>query len=207
MEEHRLTEMPEVYDQKLFLEIYKNTEKLKNRLVSEISLDRFPGMEAKDVKSWFNTKLLFTFQKYYEQFKDEPEVLKAHIINSLSLFKCRVLRKAYTFQNESQLNSIPLDTYFEQDTLEDEPTITQEDMEVILHEFKRELSPFDYNVLLVQLYPPEYILHRIKPQQLNRIPIELIASYFDVDPTKVKHARTNIKMAISQVRVGVSELF
>lgn len=194
MEEHRLKEMPTGYDQRLFEDIFNKTSKLRNKLSNEISLDRFPGMERKDIKSWFNVKFIYAFQKYYPIHKD-PEILKAHIIQSIQLFKCRILRKAYSKQNEIMMESIAIDDCQEAYDIQ----LEQEDdsgIKLVLMNLNKKLNTGDFNVLLAQLYPPEYILHRIKPTQLNRIPAELIGEYFSMSIEEVHSTRKRIRKAI-----------
>lgn len=175
MEEHRLQPMPENYDQKLFERIYNNTEGLRRKLASGIDYKRF-GLGYEDMISAFNTKLLFTFRKYY----DKPEgILKAHVITALQNYKCRIIKRLYTLKYSQHLIST------EDVVIENIPEETTHDIyyEKMMTFMKHHLSGNAYCLLNLQLNPPPYILNRINPGKdgdLQKIPDELLLEYFDL---------------------------
>lgn len=177
MEEHRLKQMPDNYDEILFNRLFLKTEGLRKKLAREIDCRRF-GVGYEDVVSWFNTKFIFVFTKYYGM---PEETLKAHLINSLQTYKFRIMKNAYNLKNSQTIISAELVP------IEDEPdeinSPTQELYYTKLMEFmKSHLSENAYTVLDLQLNPTPYILKRISPNQTNlkRIPDDLLLEYFEL---------------------------
>lgn len=208
MEEHRLKTMADDYNKDLFNQLFKQTEKLRNKLSSEISLARFPGMESKDIRSWFQTKFLYAYQKYQPLYNDNPEILKANIISSLQRFKCRILRHAYSSDIDYILGTISLDNSIEQMdwVKEEEPNYTVEDVELVLNKLKEELNQDAFNILVAQIYPPDYILDRVTKKQINRIPSQILAEYFDMTVDDVTYHRKCIRKAISRLSKNPVEI-
>ena len=96
MESHRLKPMVDGYDEKLFNKIYQDTELLRKKLTYQIDARKF-GFDQNEIYSWFNVKLIFTFNRYYNE--STPEILKAKIINSLQNFKNRIIKLSYSLKN------------------------------------------------------------------------------------------------------------
>ena len=201
MEEHRLKVMNEDYNQELFNKLFKETSKLRNKLASEISLARFPGMELKDIKSWFEIKFLYTYQKYQPLYNDRPNILLGNIIKSLQLFKCRILRHAYGKDIDSILGTFSLDNCIEQQDWVEEKDVwySEELLKTVYEDLKHELSQEAYNILMAQIYPPDYILDRITVKQKNNIPSRLLAEYFEVSQDDIAYYRKHIRKAIARV--------
>lgn len=199
MEEHRLKSMPEEYDQELFNDIFKKTEALRQRLAWQIDLNKFKGIERSDILAWFDIKFVFAFQKYHLE-KTDPEILKAHIIKSLQFYKNRILRKAYSKENEAMANSQNIDDLYDL-KLEDNYEYNDEDISIVKEFIKSHLTSIAYDVFLIQIYPPEYILCRIKPTQLHRIPANLIAEYLGISEDEVIKYRKNIKKIIELAKI------
>ena len=130
METHRLKPMPTGYDEQLFNSLYKATEKLRNKLVYGIDNRRF-GVEPAEIKSWFDVKFIYVFTKYYPKYSN-PEVLKAHLINALQLFKYRILRKAYTVESLHMLSNVGLEDSPEIDYLVDEHSDDSDKLNIVL---------------------------------------------------------------------------
>ena len=105
MELHRLGELPSNFDSKLFNKLYKETQGLRINLANRIDHRRY-GVSNDIILSWFDDKFIFVFNKYMGK-RDEKH-LKHSIINALSLFKCRILRKAYSGESEIYSNTISL---------------------------------------------------------------------------------------------------
>ena len=192
MEEHRLTPMNPNYDKELFNSLFKETEKLRNKLVYEIDHRRF-GLESRDIKSWFDIKFVYVFNKYADKYQD-PNILKAHIIQSLAFFKCRILRKAYTEESLHILENISLDDSQETMSRLDEESQYDDRLESVLAFFKKELTDIAYDIFLLKLYPPEFITTNLACQKnFNKIPQSLIAEFFDIPESTVKRALKSIK--------------
>lgn len=182
MELHRLTPMKEGYDKDLFLKIYKETEELRSYLAYQIDARRY-GVSPDIIKSWFDDKFMFVFNKYYG--KLDPEVLKGYIINALKTFKFRILRKAYSkyniYNNEISLegetklvNIIPND---------EEPSERDIFLELALKYLKKNLCDDAFLVLELELNPPHYILDKMDTNK-TKIPAKLIAEYLDLEVNK-----------------------
>ncbi len=105
MEEHRLKPMPKNFNEAVFFDIYNKTKELRKKLAYEIDHRRY-GVERKDIMSWLDVKFLFAFTKYHNE---EPEIIKAHVINALQFFKNRILRYSYSQKNSVNLHSMNIE--------------------------------------------------------------------------------------------------
>ena len=182
MEIHRLIPMKVGYDELLFNKLYKETEALRNLLTYQIDHRRY-GVTSDIIKSWFDDKFIFVFNKYYGEIEEGQ--LKGRIINALRTFKFRMLRKAYSKYNiynnivrlegENRLiNIIPLKT---------ETTEHEIFLELALKYLKKNLCDDAFLVLELELNPPTYILNNLKSYK-TKIPAKLIAEYLDLEPTR-----------------------
>lgn len=204
MEIHRLTPMKPNYDKLLFNKLYHETEGLRNSLVYQIDSRRF-GVTPDIIKSWFDDKFIFVFNKYYGSVSNE--VLKGYIINSLKTFKYRVLRNAYTKSNmyndsihiedhENLINIIP----------EDEDQIEkQELLNLALSYLKRKLSKEAFTILDIDLNPPPYISIKLKSTN-TKIPAKLIAEYLDLEIDQnsisyINELRKEVSHTISKAKI------
>ena len=182
MEIHRLLPMKEGYDQQLFNKLYKETEALRNLLTYQIDHRRY-GVTQDIIKSWFDDKFIFVFNKYYGEINEGQ--LKGRIINALKTFKFRMLRKAYSkyniYNNEVRLegehnliNIIPIDNEISDHELF---------LELALKYLKKNLCDDAFLVLEIELNPPPYILQKLKSCK-TKIPAKLITEYLDLEPTR-----------------------
>ncbi len=194
MEDHRLKPMPVNYNRQLFEQIYHETKALRAKLVYGIDSRRF-GVDAEEISSWFDVKFIYVFSKYYDQFIDQPGVLKGHIINALQLFRYRVLKEAYMDKNKQYLNKIEIGEieYFENlISTEEDDEVNQSHNELIqrVTSFLRsKLSDDAYFILELQLNPPPFILHRLESlnnRRIGNIPNELLADYLGLLPEDKK---------------------
>ena len=153
MEIHRLKPMKENYDESLFNKLYKETEQLRNYLTFQIDSRRY-GVTPDIIKSWFDDKFIWVFNKYYGDITNDQ--LKGRIINSLKTFKFRMLRKAYSkyniYNNEVRLegehnliNIIPMDNEISDHELF---------LEMALKYLKKNLCDDAFLVLELDLNPP-----------------------------------------------------
>jgi len=203
MEIHRLIPMKEGYDEILFNKLYKETEGLRNLLTYQIDHRRY-GVTQDIIKSWFDDKFIFVFNKYYGNITEGQ--LKGRIINALKTFKFRMLRKAYSKYNihnnevrlegeQNLINIIPLD-----DELIDHHLF----LELALKFLKQNLSDNAFLILELDLNPPPYILQKISNPK-TKIPSKLIAEYLDLESTKdsslyVNELRSEISHCIELAR-------
>ena len=179
MEIHRLKPMQEDYDKDLFEKLYLSTENLRNSLARQIN-PRLYGVSQDIIKSWFDDKFIYVFNKYYGTM--DESTLKGYIINSLKTFKFRVLRQAYS------KNNMFGDTQSIEDNVKYVNIIPDEDdseeysflMGLALNFLKQKLSTDAYLVLDIDLNPPPYISKKI-PSIKTKIPAKLIAEYLDLE--------------------------
>lgn len=175
MELHRLKEMQPNYNQNLFNKLYQETKGLKKSLVYQIDSKRL-GVTPDIIESWFDDKLLFVFNKYYGKVTDN--VLKGFIINSLKLFKFRILRKAYSeftvvsLDDESKLiNIIPS---------KEEDSNKETLLSLALSFMQERLSNNAWLLLQLELDTPDFITSRMKNDK-TKIPAKLICEYLGLE--------------------------
>lgn len=201
MEIHRLSTM-KPHDPKLFNSLYSKTERLRKSLVYQIDPSRF-GVTQDIVMSWFDDKFLFVFNKYVDQKK--PDVLLGYLINSLKVFKMKVLRRSYQDNNTVNLNSISLED-LKVFNITDE--VDSDNKELLLNLafsfLQQRLSEEAYELLQLQLNPPIYILSRIKNPN-TKIPANLILDFLGLENTPesigfINYLRREITNTINDAR-------
>ena len=200
MEEHRLKNMQLGYDVELFNQLYLDTYKLRRKLARSIDCNRFK-VSYEDVVSWFDIKFIFVFNKYYG--KMDNNILKGHIISSLSLYPNRIMRMAYSpkFNRQNIINFEDREAF--------EPLVGDDRKEEALFKeaalsyLKRNLPEEAYLVLQVELYPPYYIIQKLTEQNKNiqKIPAHLIGEYLGWENTsKINRIRKLISKATEDAR-------
>ena len=209
MEVHRLKPMPDNYDRALFNVLYKNTERLRKKLASEIDPRRF-GVDYKIILSWFDDKFIYAFTKYYSK---SPDVLKGYIINSLRVFKFRVLKEAYANKNLHYRNAVDIssESYF--DILTSDLNHTEENLDynllnLVTQYLKDNLSDDAYLIFEIELAPPLYIMQRLDnfdKKTRDSIPNELLADYLglpydDKVNSYIGSLRRDVKNCINEAR-------
>lgn len=180
MEIHRLTEMKEGYPKDLFNQLYSETKNLRRSLAYQIDSRRY-GVTPDIIQSWFDDKFIFVFNKHFDN--KEPDVLKGFIINSLKMFKYRILRKAYNGEGEFHTSVVELEG--ENELINVIPDRTFEPTQDVFYglalEFmKKKLSDNAYVLFQVQMDTPPYILSRIKSGS-SRIPNSLLAEFLGLE--------------------------
>lgn len=193
MEHHRLTQMPEGYDQKLFNEIYDQTKLLRRKLTSQIDCRRF-GVDYQEILSWFDVKFIHAFCKYYGTM--EPNILKGHIISSLQFFKNRILRFSYS-QKAQVHNTIDIQEVYSARETQIDPNYDEQQLylQIALKFIKARVSNEAYRILEIELNPPHYILEQLSDQNKpshTKIPSNLLADYlgFGTDDRSVRLVNT-----------------
>lgn len=180
MEIHRLKPMKSGYSKDLFERLYQETKPLRRSLARQIDSRRY-GVTTDIIESWFDDKFIFVFNKHFDN-KDE-NVLKGFIINSLKMFKYRVLRKAYNKEGEYYSSLVELEG--EKELINIIPDKSLETHESVFYnlaiEFMKErLSDNAYLLLQLQVNPPPFILDRIKKHN-SPIPNLLAAEFLGID--------------------------
>lgn len=188
---HRLSTMQEGYDVNLFNKLYKTCKPVIRRLASQIDISRF-NVSRDIIESYFWDKMLFVFNKYYGTCSEEH--LKADILASLSTFKCKLLRYAYTEQAEwnMQLNSFE-DLYDDDKGIIDdtEETENKENQSKILWDYmKKNLSSDGLLVFEAIISPPPYIREQLHNDD-SRVTNIMLLDFFGMERTteSVKYIR------------------
>jgi hypothetical protein len=195
---HRLKPMRSDYDVKLFNKLYKKLRPLVRRLASNVDPKRF-NVSSDIIESYFWDKFIYVFNKYEEY--DENH-MQAVLINSLKVYKNRLLRKAYTEQAEYNQNLASLEVLFD-DSKElldtsDEEEAKEEQLNALYDYMKKNLSPDGYLVFITQLDPPAYIRDLLRTDN-SKITTIMLIDFFGLKRTK---ANSNY---ISKLRKEIEE--
>lgn len=180
MEIHRLKPMKEGYPQDLFNQLYKETKNLRRSLAYQIDARRY-GVTNDIILSWFDDKFIFVFNKHFDN--KEPDVLKGFLINSLKMFKYRILRKAYNGEGEFYGSCVELEGESNLiNIIPDNSFRKTEDIfyNLALEFMKEHLSENAFLLFQIQLDPPPFILDQIKSSN-SRIPNHLLAEFLGID--------------------------
>lgn len=201
MELHRLQPM-KPYDTKLFNELYQKTERLRRSLVYQIDASRF-GVTQDEIMSWFDDKFLFVFNKYQDQKK--PDVLLGFLINSLRMFKMKILRRSYQLNNSVNLNAISIEDLKVFNIVEEPGNDYELLIGVALEFLQNKLSDEAYELLQLQLNPPIYITSKLRNPNV-KIPAQLILEFLGLDVTAdginwISYLRKEIAEAIQTARL------
>lgn len=201
---HRLTEM-KPYDPDLFNRLYKTCRPLIRRLVKGVDARRF-NVSSDIIASYFWDKFLFVFNKYQDQYEEER--LKATILSSLSTFKCKLLRNAYTDQADFNQGLTSMEVLFDnsKELLDDsEETRYKEERSVRFHEYMQShLSADAYLLMKIQLDPPKWFEDKIKDSH-GKLSILHLIDYFDLPRDKasvniISQMRKDIQNALEQAK-------
>lgn len=179
---HRLKPMRD-YDPKVFQRMYKICKPVIRNLVRQIDVKRF-NLTPDIIQSYFWDKMLFVFNKYYGT--DTEEHLKAQILSSLSTYKNKLLRYAYTEKASYYQNQLQLEDLFDNDKeLVDntEEIQAHNDMWEMLNNYMNEHLNTDAKLVWeVMVTPPPYIKERIKDG--TRITNLILVEFFNMPRTR-----------------------
>jgi hypothetical protein len=211
MEEHRLRTLDE-YDEKLFNHIYQSTYNLRRKIARDINPHHFK-VEYEDILSWLDIKLLYVFQKYHKT--KTPDNLLGYVINSLKMYKFRILNTSYNQNNKAIAQTMQVEDYhfFEGcDIGYDEILNTELDTQRVLTDamnyLKDNLSEDAFFLFTIELEPPSYIVTRMAEadkHNLSKIPTALLVEYLGLDTksngtTYVRSLKHEIQIAIESAR-------
>ena len=209
MEILRLKPMIENYDREVFNIIYQDVEPLKHSLANQID-SRLFGVSKDIILSWFDDKLLFVFNKHYND--KDPDVLKGYIINSMKTFKYRILRKAYTEEAHFLGSHVELEgedfSYI--NIIPDKEEESDHDlfMGIVSNFMQDKLSDEAHFLYSIQINPPAYILSRMKKFN-SRISLFLIQEYLGITDDKLtilKKLKREINKTIKMAREELPQL-
>lgn len=204
---HRLTEL-KPYDPEVFNRLYKTCKPLIRRLTKSIDSRRF-DVSPDIIQSYFWDKFLYVFNKYQEEYDEER--LKATLLSSLSTFKSKLLRNAYTGQAEFNQGLTSLEVLFDnsKEFIDDSyETQVKEEQSRKFHEYMQEhLTPDEYLVMKIQLDPPKWFLPRIADSH-GKLSILHLIDYFELPRNNTSIAmfsriRKKIAQTIEQAKVDL----
>ena len=175
-ESHRLINypMPVGYDVNLFEEIYKKTKDLKNKLVWQINPHKF-GVDAKELSSWFDVKILQAFNRYYDDERveeDRPEKLKAFVIKALQIYKSKIIKDSY-HEKHGLNQTMDIEEVFDYETLmieAMEPEPMDNRIALVKTYYRERLSADAYFLFELELNPPPYIINKLKDPDSKKMP-------------------------------------
>ena len=175
---HRLTEFKS-FDEKQFNRMYSVAKPIIRRLSFGINTKKY-GVSRDIIESYFWDKMMYVYNKYQDQYDEER--LKYTIIHSLSLFRNKLLRAAYTQQGDFNSEVSSFEDIVEKGFDLDDDSSDKEYMYHIhdqLHNYMKEhLTPDEYLLFVTQLNPPKFLLERSSSP--NRISIYAIIEFFDL---------------------------
>ena len=179
---HRLKPMQENYDPELFNRLYKLCKPVIRNLVKQIDLKRF-GVSPDIIKSQFEDKLLYAFNKYYGKVSEEH--LKANILRSLSTYKIHLIKYAYNEKAQFNQSLASPDELFDnnKEYLDSaEESTHKEELLTKIDDYMREhLSDDAFMVWEVLTSPPPYLEEK---KFGERITNKAIAEFFDLPKTR-----------------------
>lgn len=179
---HRLKPMQEGYDEELFNRLYKLCKPVIRNLIKQIDARRY-NVTPDIIKSQFEDKLLFVFNKYYGKVSEEH--LKANILRALATYKLHLLKYAYSEKAEFNQNLSSFEVLFDnsKEEIDDsDEVIFREELLQRVHDYmKVNLSDDAYMVWQVITNPPPYVEEHLVG---GRITNRLIAEFFDLPKTR-----------------------
>lgn len=182
---HRLKEMKE-YDPKDFNYIYKIAKPVIRNMVRQIDARRY-NLTPDIIRDQFLDKVIYVFNKYYGTCSMEH--LKARVLSSLSTYKCKILRMAYTDQAEYNMNLRKLEDLFDNSKEEpgdediEEQKAKSQMLEILYTYMKKHLSRDAYILFEVLITPPPYIREKLKHPS-DRINNLLLLDFFGLERKK-----------------------
>lgn len=180
---HRLRSMDGI-DNNRFNRIYRKVKPLIKKLSNNVDSRRY-NVTPDVIQSYFTDKMLYVFNRYHEEYDDNH--LKATIISSLTNYKNRLLRQAYSEQSEYYQSLESFEGLFD-DSKELVETVEEEEnkdyMINTMYNFMREnLSPDAYLLFDIQLNPPPYIRDCLKSDK-SKISTIILLDFLGLARTK-----------------------
>lgn len=178
---HRLKPM-ENYDRVLFEKLYKKCLPYIKRLASQVDARRF-NVSPDIIQSYFCDKFIYVFNKYQAEYDENR--LKATLLASLSTYKNRLLRNAYTEQSQyyQSLNSLEILFDNDKELVDEDEEIKNENLNNLKQYLESRLSPDAMLIFEAIYFPPPYIYTSLKNTN-SKISILLLIDFFNLPRTK-----------------------
>lgn len=198
---HRLKRFDHL-DEEKFNRLYKVCLPIIRKLSYNIDTRKY-GVSRDILQSYFTDKFMFVYNKYQDEYDEER--LKYTLIKSLTQFRNKLLRSAYTKVGEFQSDISSFEDLYEAGKeWEDDSDETEykEDLHNRFHQFMKEhLSPDEYLLFVTQLNPPPFLEEKMKDSH-GRISILALVEFFDLPRTIksqdiISNMRDNIQYALS----------
>ena len=182
---HRIRPLKE-YDEKVFAKLYKLCKPVIKNLVKQIDCRRY-NVSKDVINSYFWDKMLFLFNRYYEESEGNVEFLKAHILRGLSTYKYHLLQEAYSeraeyFQSLTSLDEL-YDNNKEDVTIDDDSTYKEELLKTLYDYMSQHLSPDAILVFECLMTPTSFLLEKTDNGRV-RITNAMLAEFFNLPKAK-----------------------
>ena len=182
---HRIRPLKE-YDEKVFAKLYKLCKPVIKNLVKQIDCRRY-NVSKDVINSYFWDKMLFLFNRYYEESKGNVEFLKAHILRGLSTYKYHLLQEAYSERAEYFQSLTSLDELYDnnkEDVTADEDSTYKEELLKTLYDYmSQHLSPDAILVFECLMTPTAFLLEKTDNGRV-RITNAMLAEFFNLPKAK-----------------------
>lgn len=182
---HRIRPL-EKYDEKMFDKLYKLCKPVIKNLVKQIDCRRY-NVSNDVINSYFWDKMLFLFNRYYEESEGNVEFLKAHILRGLSTYKYHLLQEAYSeraeyFQSLTSLDEL-YDNNKEDVTMEEDGAYKEELLKTLYDYMNKHLSPDAILIFECLMTPTAFLLEKTDNGRI-RITNSMLAEFFDLPKAK-----------------------
>lgn len=182
---HRIKPL-EKYDEKIFTKLYKLCKPVIKNLVKQIDCRRY-NVSKDVINSYFWDKMLFLFNRYYEESEGDVEFLKAHILRGLSTYKYHLLQEAYTERAEYFQSLTSLDELYDNNkedlTTEDDSTYKEELLKTLYEYMNKHLSPDAMLIFECLMTPTAFLLEKTDNGRV-RITNSMLAEFFNLPKAK-----------------------
>lgn len=182
---HRIRPL-EKYDEKVFAKLYKLCKPVIKNLVKQIDCRRY-NVSKDVINSYFWDKMLFLFNRYYEESEGNVEFLKAHILRGLSTYKYHLLHEAYTERAEYFQSLTSLDVLYDnnkEDIINEEDSSYKEELLRTLYDYmEKHLSPDAILIFECLITPPQFLLEKTDNGRI-RVTNGMLAEFFNLPKAK-----------------------
>ena len=182
---HRIRPL-EKYDERVFAKLYKLCKPVIKNLVKQIDCRRY-NVSKDVINSYFWDKMLFLFNRYYEESDGNVEFLKAHVLRGLSTYKYHLLQEAYSERAEYFQSLTSLDELYDNNkedlTIDDDNSYKEELLKTLYDYMKKHLSPDAILIFECLMTPTTFLLERTDNGRV-RITNSMLAEFFNLPKAK-----------------------
>lgn len=176
----------ENYDPRVFQKLYKLCRPVIKNLVKQIDCRRY-NVSKDIINSYFWDKMLYLFNRYYEESNGDIEFLKAHILKGLHTYKFHLLQEAYSERAAYFQSLTSLDVLYDNNKadVEDIHTNTYNDelLKTLYDYMSKHLSMDAILIFECLVTPSPFILEKTDNGR-TRITNAILAEFFNLPKTK-----------------------